>query len=572
MPVSFLFWHLLACRVREQPGNADRPPSRMSSATASPSATLRPTGEDGKTPRSRRVIILTVVAAVLLVSAAILWVRFWPFGQNSVVQDLAEASDSRVQVQSFRAIYFPHPGCTLRGLTLIHGSDTAHPLIAIEKLTIEGSYLSMLARHVSRITAEGLRIFVPSQASQPFHTQRSTISIGEMVANGAILEFAGHDPDKPPLRFDVPEATLRDIGWKGALAYRVHVHNPEPPGEVTASGKFGVWNQDNPGQTPVSGKYRFEHADLSVFHGIAGMLSSGGEFAGTLGHIDISGTTDTPDFKVTSGGHPVELIADFSAYVDATHGDTFLKRVDAHFGKTRVVATGSIAGTVHGKGKTALIDFSSDNGRIEDMVGLFVKASRAPMSGAVTLQAKVEIPPGREPFLKKFRFRGNFGIGGGEFSKPSTQQGVNKLSAGARGEKNASDPQTALTDLTGRAVINNGVTNFSDLSFGVPGASARMQGTYDLINYKIDLRGQMKVQTKISNTESGAKAVLLKMIDPFFKKRKKGEILPVRIGGTYDHPTFGLDLKDKKAQQVDPPSHPAASKSVSAQGSQSNHQ
>ena len=512
-----------------------------------------------------------VAAVILAAGVAMLWVRFWPFAQNSVVQDLEEASDSRVQVQSFHATYFPHPGCTLNGLTFTHGTDTAHPLIAIQKVTIEGSYLSMLARHVSRITAEGLRIFVPSQASQPFHTQRSTISIGELVANGATLEFAGHDPDKPPLRFDIHEATLQDIGWKGALIYRVRVHNPEPPGEVTASGKFGVWSQDNPAQTPVSGEYKFEHANLSVFHGIAGMLSSGGKFSGTLGHIDISGSTDTPDFKVTSGGHPVQLLADFSAYVDATHGDTFLKRVDAHFGKTRVVATGSIARTVHGKGKTALIDLKSDNGRIEDMVGLFVKASRAPMSGLATLHAKVEIPPGDRPFLKKLSIRGNFGIGGGEFSQPSTQQSVNKLSAGARGEKNDSDPNTALTDLAGGVTVNNGVANFANLSFGVPGASARLQGTYNLINYKIDLRGQMKVQTKISNTESGAKAVLLKMMDPFFKKRKKGEVLPVRIGGDYDHPTFGLDLDDKKAQQAVPSSHPTSRKSVPTQGSRNNH-
>jgi len=44
------------------------------------------------------------------------------------------------------------------------------------------------------------------------------------------------------------------------------------------------------------------------------------------------------------------------------------------------------------------------------------------------------------------------------------------------------------------------------------------------------------------------------MMDPFFKKRKKEEILPVRISGTYHNPAFGLDLNDKKAQQVAVPS------------------
>ena len=246
----------------------------------------------------------------------------------------------------------------------------------------------------------------------------------------------------------------------------------------------------------------------------------------------------------------MRLTTQFSAYVDAIHGDTFLKRVDADFGKTHVVAEGSIAKSPNGKSKTALIDLSSNNARIEDLLLLFVKAKRAPMSGSVTLRAHTEIPPGKEPFLKKLRLRGGFGIAGGTFSKPSTQEGVNKLSAGARGEKDPADPATVLTDLSGQVDLHEGISRFSDLSFGVPGATARMHGTYNLINNKIDLRGQMQVASKISNTTSGPKSVFLKMIEPFFKKRHQGEIVPVRIFGTYDHPAFGLDFKDKKAQKV----------------------
>jgi hypothetical protein len=57
-----------------------------------------------------------------------------------------------------------------------------------------------------------------------------------------------------------------------------------------------------------------------------------------------------------------------------------------------------------------------------------------------------------------------------------------------------------LTDLTGQVVLEHGVATFTDLSFGVPGAAARMHGTYGLIDHKIDLHGQMHVLTKISNT------------------------------------------------------------------------
>jgi hypothetical protein len=74
-----------------------------------------------------------------------------------------------------------------------------------------------------------------------------------------------------------------------------------------------------------------------------------------------------------------------------------------------------------------------------------------------------------------------------------------------------------------------------------------------LISHKIDLHGQLQVDTKISNTTSGAKAILLKMMDPFFKKKRKGEVLPVRISGTYEHPSFGLDLYHRDAQKISAP-------------------
>jgi hypothetical protein len=35
-------------------------------------------------------------------------------------------------------------------------------------------------------------------------------------------------------------------------------------------------------------------------------------------------------------------------------------------------------------------------------------------------------------------------------------------------------------------------------------------------------------------------------MDPFFKKKKKGEIVPVHIAGTYEHPQFGLDLTEQE--------------------------
>ena len=153
--------------------------------------------------------------------------------------------------------------------------------------------------------------------------------------------------------------------------------------------------------------------------------------------------------------------------------------------------------------------------------------------------------------------QGDFGIDAGSFTKSDTQQGVNSLSRGALGEKNPEpekdkpDPQSVLSDLTGHVLLKNGTARFSDLSFSVPGAFARMEGTYNLISEKIELHGTLKTEAEVSKTTHGIKALMMKVLDPFFKNKPNGYVAPIKITGTYDHPSFGLDLgnqKDDKSQ------------------------
>ena len=490
------------------------------------------------------LFVLAAVLAVVLSLAVILCVKFWPFSQKAVIQDLAEAADSSVTIRSYHPTYFPVPGCVLEGVEFRHGSDR-FKLITIDRLRILGSYPGILHNHVPRINVDGAQVFIPPLGSNTqFHSQHSNLYIGEIAVNGGAVEYISDDPQAKPLRFDVHEGLLRDLRWGTPILYRLKFHNPEPPGELSVTGKFGAWADGHPEDTPMSGEYTFEHADLGVFGGIAGILASRGKFDGVLKHINITGTTDTPDFRVTSSTHRVRLQTHFDAYVDAMHGDTYLNRVEAHFGRTTVLANGSVAGSKGSKGKTAKLQLAAPHGRIEDILGLFITDPRSPMSGDLSLMVGAELPPGDDRFLDKVRLNGAFGIDDGSFSKPETQKDVNALSAGARGQskEGKEDPETVLTNLKGRVELARGVANFSDLDFGIPGAHAKMHGTFNIVNHKIDLHGQMWVDTKISKTTSGMKSFLLKVMDPIFKKKKKGEIVPVHIEGTYEKPECGLDL------------------------------
>src|ERR1700739_705842 len=161
----------------------------------------------------KTLLIVSLVAAAVLCVTAVLCVKYWPFSEKAVQEDLTEAADSRVTIRSYHPIYFPSPGCILEGVEFRHGANQFR-LITIDRLIIEGSYFGILTQHVPHVTAVGARIFIPPfGANTKFHSQHSAMVIDELVANGTRVEFTSNDPSKHPLLFDVHEAQLRSVRW-----------------------------------------------------------------------------------------------------------------------------------------------------------------------------------------------------------------------------------------------------------------------------------------------------------------------------------------------------------------------
>ena len=206
---------------------------------------------------------------------------------------------------SFHATYFPHPGCVLEQVIFQHNPKSGTPpLITIKRITIRGTFTGIFARHVKLVLVEGMHILIPPLGSEHFKTpQRSSVVMDDLVADGTVLEVASREAGTPPLQFAFHGFTISDVGSNAPAAFKATLSNPEPPGEITTTGKFGPWNADNVGKTAVSGDYRFEHADLGAFRGISGMLASSGKYAGTLEHIEVQGNTDVPLFAVTRSTH-----------------------------------------------------------------------------------------------------------------------------------------------------------------------------------------------------------------------------------------------------------------------------
>jgi hypothetical protein len=502
-----------------------------------------------------KAAVLSGVGLALAAVFFLLLAIYWPFRLDAVTKEFANESDSQVTAGSFHSTYFPHPGCVLEQVIFHHNqAPGARPLITVQRITIRGTFPGIFARHVKLILVEGMHILIPPLGTEPFKTPpRSAVVIDDLVADGTVLEVASRDAGTSPLQFSFRGLNISDVGSNVPAVFKATLSNPKPPGEITTTGKFGPWNANAVGKTGVSGDYRFEHADLGAFPGVSGMLASSGKYSGTLEHIEVQGSTDVPLFAVTRSSHHAQLRGQFHAVVNAENGDVFLQNINANFRQTTISSQGSVAGGAGETGKTAALTLASKDGRIQDLLLLWTTSPQAPMSGVVSFQAKVSLPPGETRFLKKVELQGDFGINAGSFTKSDTQQGVNSLSQGALGDKNhkaendGGDPQNVLSDLKGHVLLRNGIATFSNLSFGVPGALAQMRGTYNLTSTEIDLHGTLKTQAEVSKTTHGIKSVMLKVLDPFFKNKPDGYLAPVKITGTYDHPAFGLDIADPRS-------------------------
>jgi hypothetical protein len=354
-----------------------------------------------------------------------------------------------------------------------------------------------------------------------------------------------------------PHLRLHSYGADGALQFHATLTNPKPPGEIVSTGLFGPWNPETPSLTPVSGTYNFEKADLSVFPGIAGILTSKGSYQGVLENIQVDGTTDTPDFRVTRAGHSVDLSTTFHATVDGTDGDTYLQPVEAHFGQTDLLAQGSVEGTKGRKGKAITLDVTVSRARIEDLL-LFAVRESPSMTGPIRFKTKFILVPGPQEIPDRLNLNGSFELAFAHFSSSAVQQKVDNLSKRSRGmpreiinPEEATSTDDVASVMKGNFRLEKGILSLAGLDFAIPGTEVQLAGTYALDPETLDLHGKVKMQAKLSQTTTGVKSFLLKFADPLFSKGGNGAVVPIQITGPVQHPHYGLELGRKRETSVE---------------------
>jgi hypothetical protein len=104
-------------------------------------------------------------------------------------------------------------------------------------------------------------------------------------------------------------------------------------------------------------------------------------------------------------------------------------------------------------------------------------------------------------------------------------------------------PESLVTDLEGRFKLSGGTVSLSGLRFRIPGAQVQLAGTYGLRSEALNFDGTLRMQATISEAAGGGmKSVFLKIVDPLFRKKGAGAVLPIKVRGTREEPKFGLDV------------------------------
>jgi AsmA-like C-terminal region len=455
---------------------------------------------------------------------------------------------------NFHVHLFPGARIEGSGLALCHeGRTDVPPLISIAEFSAEAGILGLLAKpwKIEQVKLKGLVIQVPPKGERPQQDWSKArdlpVLIGEIVSDDAELRLLPKSADNDPHVFAIHHLVMHSVGLDRPASFTAQLTNAIPPGEIETQGSFGPWSPDDPGQTPLSAEYTFDKADLGVFKGISGILSSTGKFGGVLEKIEVEGKTSTPDFTVTLGGHPVDLETVFSATVDGTNGNTLLHPVTARLLNTVIVAQGGVVRSPDKQSKEITLDVTVDKGRLEDLLRLAVKTTQPPLTGAVNFHTKFDLPPGEGDLADRLNLNGKFDVKQAQFTSPEVTAKIETLSRKGQGQPENKDAGSSVSQLKGNFVLDNGVITFRGLTFSVTGAEVALNGKYGLDKEDLDFYGKLRMQAKISQTTTGAKSFVLKALDPFFRKNGQTEV-PIKITGQRDHPSFGLDLhhKDKE--------------------------
>jgi hypothetical protein len=525
-------------------------------------------------------VLLALIALGVAISIALRHAE--PVLRAAIVDRLEQHFHARVELDSFHVSLVNGLWAEGKGLRIwpptqakeINPSGTnaasepvapTRPLIQIAEFRFHAPLRYKLGEPVkiSVVQLNGLKIDVPPKrhfahnATEPTEEHGTPLlrfEIENITCNGAQLTHETDKPGKLPLEFAIARITLNHVRPDKPMQFDAELTNPKPAGLILTTGTMGPWNVDDPGETPVDGNYHFEHADLGVFKGIAGILHSTGKYDGVLRDLVVDGETDTPDFRLTSFGTALPLHTEFHAHVDGTNGDTWLEPVNATLGQSHFTAQGKVVRvppgtTSHGTptpgGHEIALNVKVPSGRMEDFLRLTSKSGTPLLTGTLALKTTLELPPGTAPVEERLKLKGTFTLDDAQFTSAKIQNDVGQLSLRSQGlpkEAKSGEGADVRSAMQSDFTMANAVIMLPDLEYTVPGAEIDLTGTYGVKGGLLSFKGKAKTEATVSAMVGGWKGALLKPANRFFRKDGAGTEVPIHVDGTREQPKFGVDL------------------------------
>jgi hypothetical protein len=478
---------------------------------------------------------------------------FWPFRYREVHPLLEDVFQSQVEVHGYHRTYFPHPGFVAEHVTFYrHGDRSIPPLATIDRMQVEGHWSELLfhPHRLNLIQLQGLHVQIPPPGTKArgmdfdggvISTSQSEMQIETIAADGTALDFLTHDG--PPMRFQFAQLLIHDVARDRPLDFYLRVKIPGPPGTAVAQGRLGPFKTTSYATTPLAGTYQLLEADLSRLPGVSGHATAEGQFGGTFAHVDVKGKAAIPDFRAASA-HQVRFDAAYHVVVNGNNGDVQIVSAEVRNGASTIAASGSVAGAP----KKVNVTVATTQGDVNGLLRIVEEANPG-VAGKISFQAAVEYSAGPGPFLKRLQLRGKAALMALHFVTPVEKEKMDAFSQRVQKDppKDAKDDPPAVTAAADSDTrFDNGVAYFPDIDFRMPGARARLHGTFNLLDTKVHLTGNVVLQQSLPHAVTGWKAVLLKPLAPLFQHKRAGAVVPIAVTGTAEQPKIGADLLHDK--------------------------
>lgn len=500
--------------------------------------------------RSRVIVRAAVVAGclVLLAVCGLLALKSrWAAGyvERQAITFLERRLNAKAEIGPLVLVLYPRLAVSGTHLRLRRASPDGTPFLLVERFTISGSLWKLPRRHFTSVELDGLDFRVLRGRIQPVVARpRGDILVDTVVVRNGRLLIVPSNPEKLPLEFALHAVTLTDFGFDRSSTYSAQVTNPKPTALIKTDGHIGPWDATAMSSTPLSGVYLLEKGDLGSIKGIGGELRSSGKFGGVLDRIHVEGTTSSSDFRLMLADHAIPLETRYVATVDGTSGDTILEEVDARLGSSHLTARGSITSMPGVKGRTISLQVTATDAKFEDLLYLAIGGTaQPPMRGLLNLDTGFLLPPSDEDVPLRLQLDGRFAITRGHFTSDTVQDKVDELSRRGRGQPKNDNVSNVLSTFGGTFSLQHGVLSLPNLRFSVNGARVALRGSYRLPTQSLAFAGTLSLDAPVSKTVTGFKSVLLKAVDPLFRRNGAGTVLPISITGAVDKPAFKVDAR-----------------------------